>query len=204
VSVERRRGYPRGPTGMIPIGPPNRGGRGYSGDAAERRLEWQMDRAMAIRAASRSDSGLDLSQVIRHIDRLQRFRRGRRLSGRLDERVGSPLSVDEREVVDVLLREGRNVTVIARVASGDPTPDIAVDGVLAEIKSSTAGNVRAFSGRVKQVPDQQVAERVFVNAVRSRIAPTDLARAMNALVSDGALRYIRIVGRDWDDECGRW
>lgn len=202
---ERRRGVKGGPTGMVPAKEPRRGGKGYSHDDEERRLEWAMDRAMVQRSnPKRGETPTTLDEVMDHVIRLQEYRAENGITGRLDERAGSPLSNDEREIVDVLLAEGRNVTALARKQSGDVTPDIAVDATLAEIKASIAGSVGAFAMRVGDVPVEQGADHVFVNSTRSKIGNAEMIEAMNRLVTDGVLRYIRIIGNQVDEQFGRW
>ncbi|MFV8173787.1 hypothetical protein [Mycolicibacterium peregrinum] len=202
---ERRRGFKGGPTGMVPAKEPRRGGKGYSHDDEERRLEWVMDRAMVQRSnPKRGETSTSLDAVMEHVVRLHEYRAKHGITGRLDERAGSPLSNDEREIVDVLLAEGRNVTALARKQTGDATPDIAVDGTLAEIKASVAGNMAAFAARVGDIPIDQGADHVFVNSKRSKISDEQMNEAMNRLVTDGVLRYIRIIGNQVDEQFGRW
>ncbi|WP_139058094.1 hypothetical protein [Tsukamurella pseudospumae] len=145
-----------------------------------------------------------LAEVMFHVHALQELRRRLLISGRVDERVGKPLDRRERTVVDTLVAEGRNVTVLARARTGDSTPDIAVDGRAAEIKSSTRGNARAFAFRVGEVWDRQGTGLVFVNADESAIDHADLVGAMQALVAHGDAAYIRVIGRRADIELGRW
>lgn len=87
---------------------------------------------------------------------------------------------------------------------GHATPDLAVDGHRAEIKSSTKGNVRAFGGRIADVRLRQGTGRVYINSVRSLISSTELFTELQAVVDHGDATYIRIIGSDVDQEYGRW
>ncbi|WP_139057804.1 hypothetical protein [Tsukamurella pseudospumae] len=167
----------------------------------ERFLEWTLDDAMRSRIRRPATTYADIHV---HVEVLQRYRLSRNIRGRLDERVGRALDIDERVVVDRLLREGRNVTVLARSKSGSPTPDIAVDGEPCEIKTSTNANAKAFGRRVADVRQRQGTGRVFVNAMRSGIPTAELAAEMKAVVEVGDATYIRIIAREVDQEYGRW
>lgn len=198
--ISRHQGRRGGPTGNVPSKAPAGGGRGYSHDDGERRLEWEMDRVMARRIKA----DVPLADVMEYVRRLQRYRADRGVRGRLDERVGVRLDDGERAVVQILLREGCNVTSLPAKRTGESTPDIAVDGLTAEIKASTGGRARTFTARVSQVKDQQGTQRTFVNAQRSKIPRIELVAAMTRVVDDGDASYIRVIGNDYDDELGRW
>ncbi len=109
-------------------------------------------------------------------------------------------------MVERLLSEGRNVSSIAAATKvqGRALPDVFVDGELAEIKTSTKGNARAFGLRVAAVPLEQHASRIFVNAVGSRIRRVDLETTLREIVDGGYAAYIRVIGADYDTEFGRW
>lgn len=201
TATERRRGYKGGPTGHLPSdGPPARGGRGYSEDDEERRLEWAMDRIMQRRISE----DVPLVYVMEHVERLQAYRDEQGITGRLDERVGRRLSSDERDIVELLLKEDRNVTSLAVKDTGEPTPDIAVDALTVEIKSSTSGNARAFAGRVQKVWPEQGTPRILVDATFSWIDRSELLIAMQGVVRDRRATYIRVIGGDYDEEIGTW
>lgn len=198
---ERRQGQPGGPGGSPPPKPPTKGGKGYSDDDDERRLEWELDDAMRRRMKSKDGS---LDEVLQRVRALQEYRAANGITGRLDERFGKPFDADERVVVDKLLSEGRNVTSLAVLRTGDSTPDMAVDARVAEIKASISSNVTSFAGRVTEAWDEQGAPYVFVNATRSKVARADMEREMQAIVSRGDSMYIRIIGNGYDSEFGKW
>jgi len=141
---ERRQNKPGGPGGSPPRKPPEHGGKGYSGDDRERRLEWELDDAMRRRLKTNGP----LDEVLQTARALQDYRAANGITGRLDERFGKPFDVDERLVVDKLLSEGRNVSSIAALNTGDVTPDMVVDARLSEIKTSTSSNAGTFGRRV--------------------------------------------------------
>ncbi|BBZ57958.1 VG15 protein [Mycolicibacterium phocaicum] len=199
--TERRQGHPGGPGGSPPPTVPPKGGKGYSDDDHERRLEWELDDAMRRRMKS-ADGSLD--EVLARINALQQYRAANRITGRLDERFGKPFDAHERVVVDKLLAEGHNVTSIAVLRTGDTTPDMAVDGRVAEIKASISANIDNFGKRVADAYADQGAPAVFVNATRSGIARSDMEQVMQDIVSRGDSLYIRIIGSDYDSEFGRW
>lgn len=190
-----------GPGGSPPPKPPKQGGKGYSDDDDERRLEWELDDAMRRRMKSKDGS---LDEVLQRVHALQEYRAANGITGRLDERFGKPFDADERVVVDKLLSEGRNVTSLAVLRTGDSTPDMAVDARIAEIKASISSNVTNFAGRVTEAWDEQGAPYVFVNATRSKVARADMEREMQAIVSRGDSMYIRIIGNGYDSEFGKW
>ncbi|MFT4125554.1 MAG: hypothetical protein QM662_04915 [Gordonia sp. (in: high G+C Gram-positive bacteria)] len=201
---ERRQGFPGGPGGSPPPKPPTRGGRGYSDDDSERQLEWEYDEA-AQRLTKDPDT--TLAEVQQKARALQSYRAANGVTGRLDERIGKPFDNAERLVVDKLLAEGRNVSSISESAKvqGRALPDMFVDAELAEIKTSTSGNVRAFGGRVAKVQAEQSASRTYVNAARSKIPHADLEAEMRRIVASGDAGYIRIIGEDsYDVEIGKW
>ena len=198
---ERRRGQPGGPSGSPPTKPPKRGGKGYSDDDDERRLEWELDDAMRRRMKSKDGS---LDDVLERAHTLQQYRAANGIMGRLDERFGKPFDPDERVVVDKLLGEGRNVSSIAVLRTGDSTPDMVVDARVAEIKSSAGSNAVTFAGRVSEAWEEQGAPYVFVNATRSGIARLDMEREMQRVVSRGDSMYIRIIGDGYDSDFGKW
>lgn len=180
---------------------PPRGGKGYSDDDEERRLEWELDDAMRRRTKERGSS---LDNVVVRVQALQEYRAANGITGRLDERFGKPFDADEWVVVEKLLDEGRNVTSIAPLRTGDTTPDLAVDARLSEIKASTGFSAESFATRVNAVWMRQGAPYVFVNATQSGIARADLQSAMQNIVSRGNSMYIRIVGNGYDTVCGKW
>lgn len=198
---ERRQKQPGGPGGSPPPNPPKQGGKGYSDDDEERRLEWEFDDAMRRRMQSKDGS---IDDVLERAHALQQYRAANGITGRLDERFGRPFDTGERIVVDTLLSEGRNVSSIAVQRTGDATPDMAVDGRIAEIKASISSNVANFAGRVTEAWDEQGAPYVFVNATRSKVTRAEMEREMQAIVSRGDSMYIRIIGDGYDSEFGKW
>ncbi len=147
---------------------------------------------------------IPLGAVLERVARLQAYRFENRIVGRLDERVGRPLDGDEHAVVEVLLSEGRNVTSLAVKRTGAATPDIAVDAVLAEIKTSTKANAANFAQRLADVWSEQGAAHIYVNAIRSQIPADALLSAMELVVAENRAKYIRVIGRDYDEMFGRW
>ncbi|MBS9532278.1 hypothetical protein KIH27_01590 [Mycobacterium sp. M1] len=198
---ERRQGQPGGPGGSPPPNTPSHGGKGYSTDRHERRLEWELDDAMRRRMKSAEGS---LEEVMVRLRALQEHRSARGITGRLDERFGKPFDTDEWLVVDRLLNEGHNVTSIAALRSGDTTPDLAIDARLADIKTSIGTSATAFAGRVSVTWDEQNVPYVFVNATRSGICQADMEREMQAVLARGDSMYIRIIGDGYDSEYGKW
>ena len=201
---ERRRGQPGGPSGSPPPKPPSQGGKGYSDDDHERRLEWEFDDAMRRRMKSKDGS---IDDVLERAHALQQYRAVNGISGRLDERFGKPFDADEWVVVEKLLSEGRNVSSLAVLRTGDSTPDMAVDARVAEIKTSNSAKAAAFEGRVRQSWEKQGAPYVFVNAVPSLIDPRDMRAKMESIISDGDSMYIRVIGKKgsgFDGEYGKW
>ncbi len=124
-----------------------RGESGRSLDSGERGLERLLDAAMRRRIR---DDSVTLADVLTLARQLHDYRDG-----------------NSRVIAELLVSEGRNVTHVVRRKSGEPTPDLVVDGEFAEVKTSIGASVEGFRRRLHGAQ----ASRVFVNARRSLIDP---------------------------------
>lgn len=145
------------------------------------------------------DDTVDLASVVDQARRLHRYREERGYPAHLDERVGK-LDDSERLVAQLLVSEGRNVSHVPPTKTGQVTPDLVVDGELAEVKSSFGVGVQGFRTRLA---DSQ-ATRVFVNATQSLISPNDMSDLVQNLIDLGVLTYARVIGEHYDWQRGRW
>ena len=118
-----------------------RGESGRSLDSGERGLERLLDAAMRRRIR---DDSVTLADVLTLARQLHDYRDGNSLPAHLDDRVGV-LDDNERVIAELLVSEGRNVTHVVRRKSGEPTPDLVVDGEFAEVKTS---RVQAFKNEL--------------------------------------------------------
>lgn len=148
------------------------------------------------------DDSVSIQDVLAEVRKLHGYRAKMGYAGHLDERVGK-LDSNERVVADVLISEGCNVTFLLPKKSGRPTADFAVDGVLAEVKTSIGASTGAFSDRLVDAAVLQ-SRRLLINAVNSRITQSEMAALVRRLVDDGVLSYARVVGAGYDIELGRW
>lgn len=190
-----------GPGGTKPPIKPPTGGQSVQGrgdDREHKQLQKALDKIMRERI--RQD--IPLTEVQQALEALQAYRAAHGITGLLDSRVGPGFDKDEMMVVQQLLDEGRNVTSIPKKKSGAKTPDMAVDGALAEIKTSTGGGLLAFLTRLEEGAEQ--APRIFVNASVTKIPVEKLVEGVRGLVDDGVLAYARVVGGGVDREFGRW
>lgn len=189
-----------GSGGKPPIKPPT-GGQSVQGagdDKERRRLEHQLD--VIMRARIRKD--IPLADVEAALAELQAYRVAHGITGVLDTRIGPGFDDAEMVIVRQLLDEKRNVTSIPKKKSGAPTPDMGVDGVLAEIKSSSGRDLDRFIDRVADGAVQ--SPRIFVNATESQIPVEKLQAGVKELVDSGVLTYARIIGNGVDVSFGRW
>lgn len=181
--------------------PPDRPGESpMRPDPPERAMARRLDELMRRRL--RDDTvTLDevLDQVLDQVRQLHAYRAGHGRPARLDERVGK-LDDSERLIALLLVAEGRNVTHVPPAKSGQPTPDLVVDGELAEVKTSIGANIDGFTRRLE---DAQ-ARRVFVNATASLISSGAMSLLVRTLIDDGYLTYTRVIGDGYDDQFGRW
>lgn len=177
--------------------PPTGGGDGFGPDDGEHeRLMRELD--ALLRKRIRAD--VPMSDVVNAIERLQGLRQERGITGQLDDRVGKRFDANEQTIVDRLLEEGRNVTRLPQKKSGEPTPDMAVDGKLTEIKTTVGANVDWFERRLI---DAQ-SPRVIINMIDSSITPAAMRAMVQKLVDLGTLSYARMIGDNVDEEFGRW
>lgn len=186
--------------GKPPIKPPT-GGQSVQGagdDKERRRLEHQLDQIMKARI--RKD--IPLADVEAALAELQAYRVAHGITGVLDTRIGPGFDEAEMVIVRRLLDEKRNVTSIPKKKSGEKTPDMGVDGVLAEIKSSSGRNAGAFLDRLEAGAAQ--SPRIYVNATESLIPVEKLEAGVKDLVDRGVLTYARIIGNGVDVSFGRW
>jgi hypothetical protein len=123
-----------------------------------------------------------LASVLDQARMLHRYRAELGYPAHLDERVGK-LDDSERFVARLLVSEDRNVSHVPPAKTGQPPPDLVVDGVLAEIKTSIGAGVQGFGKRLQEAH----ATRVFVNAKQSRISPDTMSDLVQQLIDLGVL-----------------
>ena len=173
-----------------------RGESGRSLDSGERGLERLLDAAMRRRIR---DDSVTLADVLTLARQLHDYRDGNSRPAHLDDRVGV-LDDNERVIAELLVSEGRNVTHVVRRKSGEPTPDLVVDGEFAEVKTSIGAGVEGFRRRLHGAQ----ASRVFVNARRSLIDPDAMDDLVSGLIGDACLTYARVIGEGYDTTYGEW
>lgn len=182
---------------MLAEGHPGRAdGSGLSRDLYERAMERRLDDLMRRRL--RHDT-VDLASVVDQARKLHHYRAERGYPAHLDERVGK-LDDSERLVARLLVAEGRNVSHVPPAKTGQVTPDLIVDGEIAEVKSSLGAGVQGFRTRLRQAQ----ATRVFVNATQSRISPDAMSDLVQSLIDLGVLTYALVIGDHYDWQRGRW
>lgn len=171
-------------------------GSGLSRDPRERAMERRLDELMRRRL--RNDT-VGLDSVVVEARKLHWYRVELGYPAHLDERVGK-LDDSERLVTRLLVSEGRNVSHVPPTKTGQVTPDLVVDGELAEIKTSIGAGIRGFRKRLRK----SQSTRVFVNATQSQISPDNMSELVQKLIDIGVLTYARVIGDCYEWQRGRW